>query len=532
MNYKSFTFFFCFGFFFISSSLRGQDYIRCATQQILEQYELQYPGTKDRVRQAIENAHQWAESHPGETRSTITIPVVVHVVYNTSAQNISDDQIKSQIEILNEDYSLSNQDTSKIPDAFWPVAGNCMIQFCLAAYDPNGDSTSGIIRTQTDNVVFTAGDSVKFTALGGDDAWPAKHYLNIWTCHIAGNVLGYATLPQANSGNSKTDGVVVSYKAFGNEGTAAYPFNLGRTATHEVGHWLGMTHTWGDDGGLCIFNGGSDDGIADTPDEADANYHCPDFPKTDECSPDPPGVMFMNYMDYSDDRCLYMFTQDQAAVMNGVLNGTRQSLKSSPGGCQGVHFANDAAVNTIVIPVDTIGFLSFQPVVEITNRGLNTLTSVLISYKVDGQDTVTSLFIGNVLSNESVRDTLDIYFTGEGDHIGTAWTSLPNNVADEYIYNDTSSNTFTVVSTVDKNLINMSPSPSSGPLTVTIQNPTAGDMDLRIINALGQVVQHHFVSLLTESTFDLDLTNFPTGVYFLYAKIGYDFVTKKVMIWR
>ncbi|MEO6169279.1 MAG: M43 family zinc metalloprotease [Chitinophagales bacterium] len=507
----------------------AQDVIRCGTQQMLEQYELQQPGTKEAIRQTALEAREWAKNNPGGTRSIITIPVVVHVIYKTSAQNISDEQIQSQIDVLNEDYLLSNADTSKIPDDFRPLAADCQIQFCLAAYDPEGDSTTGIVRTYTDKSVFTTGDSMKFTSKGGDDAWPAKHYLNIWTCNLGGGVLGYATLPQGNSGTSKSDGVVVLYRAFGRQGTVVYPYNEGRTCTHEVGHWLGLSHTWGDDGGTC--SGG--DNIDDTPNQADSNFGCPVFPLTDACSPVAPGVMFMNYMDYTDDRCMYMFTNDQSEVMTASLNGARQTILTSPAGCQGVYFGNDASLSKVLYAEDTVCFLSFKPQVQLTNRGSNMLTSAEVYYQVDGQDPAVYHFTGNLSTGQSELISPDeLYFTSEGDHIATAWSLLPNGVQDEFIYNDSSDNDFSVISCVEKNLFTSGPSPTSGLITISIENPSAGEMDLRVINWLGQVVQHHFLKLDTQSSVNIDLSGLAPGMYILYSKIGYDYVRQKVMVMR
>lgn len=500
---------------------------RCGTQQLLEQYELQQPGTKQAVEQAAMEAREWIKNNPGTARSVVTIPVVVHVVYKTASQNISDEQVKSQIDVLNEDFQFSNPDTSKIPEAFKSVAGNAMIQFCLAAYDPDGDSTTGIIRTKTDVSLFATGDSVKYTSKGGDDAWPPKHYLNIWTCNLGGGVLGFATLPQNNSGNSKTDGVVVLYRAFGRTGTVVYPYNQGRTCTHEVGHWFGLTHIWGDDNGSCSGT----DNIADTPNQGDANFGCPDFPHTDSCSKTAPGVMFMNYMDYTDDRCMYMFTKDQSAVMNATINGPRLSILTSPAGCQGVYFNMDAAISKILAATDTINSLSFKPQVQLTNRGSQALTNTTIYYQVDGQQPDTFDFIGNLNTGQSQLITFnELYFTSEGDHIATAWSEMPNGQPDEFVFNDTAENSFTVISSISKNSFSVSPNFTSGPVTVVIENPSAGDMDLQVVNMLGQIVQHHFVSLDSKSTLQLDFSGLPSGTYVLFSKIGYDYVRQKVMV--
>ncbi len=509
--------------FFTMQKTYAQEVIRCATDEVLNMNELQHPGTRQLIEDANALAVQWMIDNPGGTRAVITIPVVVHVVYHTNSQNISDEQVKSQIEVLNEDYRRQNVDTVETPAIYKPLGADCNIEFCLAAYDPNGDSTSGITRTYTDTTIFSTSDNIKSAQMGGADGWPAKHYLNIWVCNLDNDVLGYATLPQTNSGNSTTDGVVILYKAFGREGVLSSTYNLGRTCTHEVGHWLGLVHIWAEDG--C----GNDDGIADTPLQDSAHFQCPTFPNV-SCGNS--GDMSMNYMDYTDDGCMNIFTFGQSAKMNSVVQTSRSSILTSPGGCQGVYFSNDAAATKILSPIDTIGYLSFQPQLQITNRGINNLTSVQVNYQVDGQTPAVYQYIGNLATFQSEVITLPLYFTGEGDHLTAAWTSNPNNVNDEYIFNDTISGSFTVLSSVSKNSFTVTPSPTSGAITLSISNPSAGDLNLRVVNTMGQVVQQHYLSLNTTSIFSIDLSNVPAGIYFLYAEIGFDFVTKKVMVWR
>ncbi len=234
------------------------------------------------------------------------IPVVVHVVYHTEGQNISDERITTQIQVLNADFRRQNTDTADAPAEFQAVAADIKIEFCLASFDPAGNPTNGITRTYSDTTVWdlSYADDIKSTASGGADGWPSGSYLNIWVCNLSSNVLGYAYGP--NSSES-VDGVVINYKYFGLGDASSYPYNQGRTATHEVGHWLNLSHIWGDDNGSCSGS----DGIDDTPNQSDETFGCPNFPLMDECSPNPPGIMFMNYMDYTDDACMNLFTQDQ-----------------------------------------------------------------------------------------------------------------------------------------------------------------------------------------------------------------------------
>jgi hypothetical protein len=239
-----------------------------------------------------------------------TIQVVVHVVFNRPAENIGDAQIKSQIRVLNRDFAATNPDRSKVPQPWRGLVGDSRIRFKLAA--------RGITRTRTTRPSFSSDDAVKARATGGQDPWNPKKYLNIWVCTLGGGLLGYAQFP---GGPARTDGVVVLNTAFGTSGSAAAPFNLGRTATHEVGHYLNLHHIWGDVGITCTDS----DQVNDTPNQEGPNYGKPSFPSV-SCQNAPSGDMFMNYMDYVDDAAMFMFTSQQRIRMQATLAGPRSGL--------------------------------------------------------------------------------------------------------------------------------------------------------------------------------------------------------------
>ncbi len=266
---------------------------------------------------------QWLTTHSNTSRSVISIPVVVHVLYNTSEQNISDAQVQSQIDVLNEDYARLNADASQTPAMFNSIVANCEIQFCLAKTDPYNQETSGITRTQTDASSFSMGSSMKYAATGGADAWTSGKYLNIWVCNMADQVIGFATLPGTTI--AAEDGVVIMYKHFGRTGNVLAPYHKGRTATHEVGHWLNLLHIWGDDDGSSNNCLGSDQ-VDDTPNQASFYFGCPSSPSP-SCSNN--GDMFMNFMDYTDDACMNAFTGGQKNRMLATLNSFRYSIQSS-----------------------------------------------------------------------------------------------------------------------------------------------------------------------------------------------------------
>jgi hypothetical protein len=256
------------------------------------------------------------------TASTAIIPVVFHVVYNTSAQNISDAQLQSQIDVLNEDFNAANADISAIPAAFSSLKGNAQIQFVLAKQDPYGNATNGITRTYT-SVLSFSGTGVCYSSSGGHDAWPSSHYLNIWVCNKTG-AAGSSSYPW--SGSPATDGIIVSCNFVGRTGTFVNNWNYqkGRTITHEAGHWLGLGHIWGD--ALC-----GNDLVNDTPTQEQANGGAPVFPHVSACNNGPDGDMFMNYMDYTYDATRVMFSAGQVSRMLSYLNGTRASILSSLG---------------------------------------------------------------------------------------------------------------------------------------------------------------------------------------------------------
>jgi hypothetical protein len=259
------------------------------------------------------------------SRSGVTvIPVVVHVVHKTADQDISDAQVQSQIDALNKDFRRTNPDVASTPAAFAPLCADARIEFVLASTDPSGNPTSGITRTSTTAASFTDDDKVKSAATAGVDAWSRDKYLNLWCCRLAGGLLGYAQFPGGPAG---TDGVVIRDTAFGTMGTAAAPFNLGRTATHEIGHWLNLRHIWGDDGTGCS----GDDFVSDTPNAASENTGMPAFPHV-TCNNGPNGDLFVNYMDYTDDAGMFMFTAGQVQRMQACLDGDRSSIGTTKPG--------------------------------------------------------------------------------------------------------------------------------------------------------------------------------------------------------
>ena len=357
----------------------------------------------------------------------ITIPVVFHVIYANETQNIPDSELLEQLQVLNDDFRRTNADQDNI----WPQGADTEIEFCLATRDPNGAPSSGILRVPTTVSSFGSNDAMKFTAQGGSDAWPASEYLNYWVCNLGGGLLGYAQFP---GGPAATDGVVCGYPYVGLNGPGSGAYNLGRTGTHEVGHWLNLRHIWGD--GPC----GSDDFVADTPESDGANYGCALGHVS--CSTED---MVQNYMDYSDDGCMNIFTQGQGDRMQAVLapGGSRASIATSNGCLPAVpDFDLDAAIISVNEPSGFSCSTEVTPSITLFNYGGTALTSATITYDIDGAGAQTYAWTGSLEFGQSEEITLPTQTPGDGSHVFTASVSAPNGGIDENSANDSGSSDF------------------------------------------------------------------------------------------
>ncbi len=306
------SFFFCS---IVALGLAQQNNPHCGTDmhtRALTQNDPHYSVSRNDYENAV---NEWiSRNYNPHVQSVRVVPVVVHVVYKTPLENIGDPQVISQIDVLNEDYARQNADTVNTPAAFQPVAANTGIQFCLAQTDPSGNPTTGIEHISTATISFTTNDFVKSASTGGANSWDPTRYLNIWVCNLSNGLLGYGEFPTSTL--SQTFGVVIQYNAFGRIGTLQSPFNTGRTCTHEIAHCFNLYHIAAS--ASCVDN----DQCADTPVPHDQLLSsCPTFPLLDACNTTSPGVMFMDYMTNApDDNCMNMFTADQSARMNAVLN--------------------------------------------------------------------------------------------------------------------------------------------------------------------------------------------------------------------
>ncbi len=435
---------------------RSTEFHRCGSQTVLEEAIRKNPRLRNEMmanRQQRNNINQRPSRILG-TNAIITIPVVVHVILSNPAL-VTDAQIQSQIDVLNADFGGLNADSTRIPAAFKSRYGKGNLRFCLARRDPQGEGSNGIVRVSS-TVISEPGDAdpVKFSCEGGSDAWDPMSYLNIWVCQMPNGFLGYsyyASLPLTSVPLNER-GFVTNFRYFGTGGTAQAPFNLGRTATHEIGHFFDLDHIWGPNNNEGSQTCSDDDGIADTPLQFEPTFGAPaaDSIIIDDCAPTPPGIMWMNFMDYVDDRAMVMYTAQQQSLMETTLATVSwiQGLAASDGCTPVPSFNRDARFVQFVDPSLGIcnngnNFIyscssSYRPVVTIRNAGTDAITSLNLNARFGtGQVTVTN-WTGNLAPLASINITLNEMNLNPGTNANLiVYTSNPNGSVDQRLSNDT-----------------------------------------------------------------------------------------------
>lgn len=441
------------------SAERIKSFHRCGTQFILDEAVNKDPKVKLRMQASREQINKrfndvLQQQRILQTQTTITIPVVVHVILSNPSL-VTDAQIQSQIDVLNADYGGKNADSIRIPAAFKSLFGKGNLQFCLARRDPSGEGTNGIVRVASSTISIPGdGDPVKYTCQGGSDAWDPTKYLNIWVCEMESGFLGYAYQASLSLNDVPLSerGFVNNFEAFGKGGTALAPYNQGRTATHEIGHFFDLDHIWGPNNCDGAQSCTDDDGIADTPRQFDCTFGAPaaDSIITDICTTTAPGIMWMNYMDYVDDRAMVLYTPQQHAKMEASLAAVSwmQTLATSDG-CTPVTAVNRDAlfvrfVTTGAGPCSSAqSFVytcsnSYQPVVRIKNAGTTAITALTITARFGTGAAVVTNWTGNLASLSSTDITLATMPLGAGTNANlTVYTSNPNGSADQRLANDT-----------------------------------------------------------------------------------------------
>lgn len=434
-------------------------HIRCMSTEYEDQLQSKFPNRL--TNEQFENwlapkIEEFKRKNAGKrgTNAVIRIPVVVHVIHNGDAygtgENIRDEQVISQITVLNQDYrrmlGTPGYNTN-------PVGADVEVEFCLAQQNPSGGATNGINRVNLNTASWTQ-SGVEGT-LKPSTIWDPTRYLNMWTARFSGDlngVLGYAQFPSnsgltglnANGGPATTDGVIMAYNAFGSSalypgGTYAAPYDRGRTTTHEVGHWLGLRHLWAEDGAACV----ADDYCNDTPMAADPNFGC--ATGNNSCPAAPGNDMVENYMDYSDDTCMNIFTQNQKTrILTVLANATRRSTLGASTACNPpVVYGFDGSLDITNLNLAACQN-SFAPTLTLTNIGTTTLTSAVITYNIDGVNPQNYNWNGSLANGASTVITLPTLTTTSGAHTFNTSISTVNGVADQNGANNTKSANFTV----------------------------------------------------------------------------------------
>ena len=420
------------------------------------------------------------EMHSGRRASILHIPVLFHVIHNGDAygvnENITDEQILSQIDALNRDFRKHNFDTSKVPAEFMSLLGDMQIEFCLARFDTVGGITSGIIRQ---NLGVPAWDRPQIEGIMKPTTiWDPNQYFNIWTCQFTGSldlVLGYAQFPGLYK---YTDGVVLRYDCVGTTGNIRTGNELGRVATHEAGHWIGLYHTWGDDNGMPDECAGSDS-VADTPNERVEYYGRPSFPQTSCGSHD----MFMNYMDYVDDSAKFMFTAGQVARARASLLSQRGMLLASIN----CNLTIDAQFLNFISPSDSVCTNNLMSTFKFRNNALENISYLEALYSIDGGSLQLATWTGFLHYREEGYFSLPVVMVGDGTHTISVTLFNPNHVGnDDFGGNDIGTRTFYVTGTSTglNTPISEGFEGSTLPVNWSIQNPN-GDITWQLFTSGG-----------------------------------------------
>lgn len=359
----------------------------CESYQYGKAMLAQYPSLAEKVATIESFTHRnnstvTVNELPGApvAQDIITIPVVVHIIYHFPEENISDERVLEQIDILNRDFRKMNSDTVNTPAGFATLAADTKIEFKLASADPKDRATKGILHQYSPIKQWQMDDKVKFSSEMGDDAWDATSYLNIWVCNLD-EILGYASFPGTPADR---DGVVINYKAFGAVNYFSQ-YNKGRTAVHEVGHWLNLRHIWGD--ADC-----GDDAVDDTPRQRSYTPGCPSGIRVTCDNASLGGDMYMNYMDFTSDPCVNMFTYGQKQRMRSLFEpgGFRNSILYSGG--LGV-----PAIEQAALPKDPPRWLHIRVYPNPVNN------VVMLNFEYDTRWVGTTLTVTDIMGRVMIR---------------------------------------------------------------------------------------------------------------------------------
>jgi hypothetical protein len=460
------------------------------------------------------------------------IPVVVHLIYTNeddgtfgwSHEIISDSRVFSQLDVLNNDFKRLNADASSTPSEFQPVAGAMDIEFILAKQTPEGDATTGINRVYGGQAFWSPFDEDLHTT----SYWPSEDYLNIWVTDIGSNFLGYAQFPVSNlpgledfqDGIAVTDGVVIDYTVFG-VGSSDPDYNLGRTATHEVGHFLGLRHIWGDDSG-CEGT----DYVSDTPNQLQESDACPSHP-TFECGNN---KMFQNYMDYTDDVCMNLFTEQQVNRMMLILEDTdvprRNSLLTSLGLDDPIPGTIDLEVVSMTQPGPVTCDETPDLHLKVINHSSETITDLKVKVSLNGSTELVNLTGLNLNGAGEISFPSREMNIGENDLLINVIQI--NGATDPVKTNNVLETTITIIYeecepfAIYGNV--------SGMVKVTFNLEETQPVDLIITDMIGRQLEHHVLPEAYNQTYILPTGDASTGLYIFRLQIGHTYYTTKVYL--
>ncbi len=459
-------------FFLIANSNFSQSPF-CGTEQNRQQLKNQFPTWDAQFEQwlapKVEQVKQEMKNNRG-SRAVVTIPVIVHIIHNAgeapgTGYNIDYSYIVSQIDEANLNMRALMADTINIPPAFKPLEADCEVEFCLALVDTNNAILPEIGVNRVDiNTIPGQSDAIHSAGYGLNDfdsdvkpytIWDPNRYFNVWVCELGGGVLGYAQFPENSTlpglalpglaTGPTSDGVVMDWEFMGAPSISTNTdLNNGRIFAHEVGHWLGLRHIWGDvNAPTC-----GDDFCADTPPQDDNNSgSCPSYPHrpNNQCGSGTDGEMFGNYMGYVNAACMNIFSLDQKARMIAVLNNAdRRGILATSNVCQSP-FPDNAAVTDIIVPKDSSCSNNIRAEIKLTNQGTNTLTSCDIYYSIDAGVPVVFNWTGALASGASTNVNLPLLVTTNGNHTYNIYidsTNLNGALADGYPVNNSMSKSF------------------------------------------------------------------------------------------
>ena len=494
---------------------------------------------KKNIKQDKEQFEQWLQTKISQRKQRLQtqrqqagpykIPVVVHVVHNGepvgTGINISEEQILSQIDVLNNDFQRLNSDTTDTPLEFRDEAGNLDIEFVMAKQDPNGEPTDGIIRVDGGKATWAPFDE----QLNATSYWPSEDYFNIWVTNLGSDFLGYAQFPISNLPGleefqdeiAETDGVVSDYTVFG-VGSSDPDYNLGRTNTHEVGHFFGLRHIWGDDSDCS-----GTDYVNDTPNQIDGTYGCPPHPQF-ECSNN---KMFQNYMDYTDDLCMNLFTKDQVDRMITILEDTdvprRNSLLTSPGLDDPIPGTIDLEINNITNPGPVTCIETPLLKINVTNNSTEIITSLRVKITVNASITERTTLTGlNITGSGEISVPCQALTIGE--NIVSINVLLINGASDpEPVNNKLDADVYLIYPECEPFALY---SNAQGEAQITFDLSQPSSVKVNILNTMGQLISTNSLTDVLNQTYTIPSGIRSGGIYIFRIQIGTKYYSQKVYL--